>query len=236
VKAPIVIQPQPGPAPPPAAAAPAGPSRDVVVHLRKGDKDAKALKELTGTVAAEVLGEPTAVIMAPDILKAAGKEFKGGENGVLKVQDVTRADNGAVDVRLELSPPSDSQPMSGAVGPVGGYAPAGTRPIRRGAAVPPAPGGPAGGVAIGIVAPPPPGGSMPAAAGYGLSGLSLLDDKGEAFQPAGCRAEPGPDGGVRWVLTFTPQKGQGDAAKLVYRARKSVAVDVPFTLKDVPLP
>ena len=37
------------------------------------------------------------------------------------------------------------------------------------------------------------------------------------------------------VLIFKPEKDQ-EPAKLVYTARKVLSVDVPFTLKDVPMP
>src|SRR5262249_21492314 len=36
-------------------------------------------------------------------------------------------------------------------------------------------------------------------------------------------------------LTFQPEDGQEEAARLVYTGRRSALVEVPFTLKDVPL-
>ena len=41
---------------------------------------------------------------------------------------------------------------------------------------------------------------------------------------------------VEHVLTFQAKKGQADGAKLVYRASRTINLNVPFTLKDVPLP
>ncbi len=47
-------------------------------------------------------------------------------------------------------------------------------------------------------------------------------------------------GGQMFVITYTflcqPGKDQGQPAKLVYSGRKRVTIDIPFTLKDVPLP
>ena len=37
-------------------------------------------------------------------------------------------------------------------------------------------------------------------------------------------------------LTFQPQKEQGEAVQLVLNGTRTVVIDVPFTLKDVPLP
>src|SRR5262249_5358333 len=42
------------------------------VRLKKGDKEAKSLKELTGTLTAQVLAEPEIHITVDNILKASG--------------------------------------------------------------------------------------------------------------------------------------------------------------------
>jgi hypothetical protein len=42
--------------------------------------------------------------------------------------------------------------------------------------------------------------------------------------------------GTEYVLTCQPQKGQGEPAKLVYTVSQSVTIDIPFTLRNVPLP
>jgi hypothetical protein len=227
----------------------------VAVHLKKGDKAAKSLKELTGTVSAHVLSEPTAIISATEILKAAGKEFKGGENGLLKIVEVSKDANGQVIVKVEMTPPTDSVPANGPVnGPFIGPRPILPKgavpapvplpaPTAPPAAVPPgAAGGAAagGGVAIGIAIAP---GAIVVGPGFGFNGggagLSLQDDKGNAFTQVGMQTQyiKGPAGlSLQYILTFQPQKDQGDAAKLVYMGRKSVAVEIPYTLKDVTLP
>ena len=125
----------------PVPASPTGQSglqQDVVVHLKKGDKAAKALTELSGTVTATVLGETAPVITATDILKANGKVFKGGDNGQIKVADVSTNDNGQITIHLELQEPTDFVPVgNGAVGPIF------RRPIRRLPLAVPAPARPA---------------------------------------------------------------------------------------------
>lgn len=65
---------------------------------------------------------------------------------------------------------------------------------------------------------------------------TLVDDKGQAYQLVDTET-PESRGGLREViLTFLQKKGQGEPAKLEFRARRGVVVDLPFTLKDVPLP
>ncbi len=76
----------------------------------------------------------------------------------------------------------------------------------------------------------------------GAAGLALLDDKGHVIKEIGNQMQNQVTvvNGVAMVtqslyLTFQPEKDQAPA-KLVYNARKLLSVDVPFTLKDVPLP
>ncbi|HEY7158134.1 MAG TPA: HEAT repeat domain-containing protein [Gemmataceae bacterium] len=92
-----------------------------------------------------------------------------------------------------------------------------------------------GGFAAGAIA-------APAFAGP-VNGLSVQDAKGNTLAvrmgPMQFRMVQGAGGNV-FVATYTllcePGKEQGEPAKVVYLGRKRVTVDVPFTLKDVPLP
>jgi hypothetical protein len=87
------------------------------------------------------------------------------------------------------------------------------------------------------------GGAAPAFVGP-MNGLSVQDDKGKALPiqmgPMQARVIQGAGNVNTFLLTYTltcePGKDQGDPAKVVYLGRKRVTVDVPFTLKDVPLP
>ncbi len=67
--------------------------------------------------------------------------------------------------------------------------------------------------------------------------FNLLDDKGKPFLTVkaistGVRAGAGHE----YELVYEPEKGQGGAAKFVYSDRRTLFIEVPFTLKDVPLP
>ncbi len=202
----VVIMPFPGPG---MSIGAGSLQQDTVVHLKKGDKASKSLSEWSGTIGAHILTEATPVITADDILKVkSGATFKGGENGQLTIADVAKNPNGQVTIRVQLQPPTDSVPAGGG------------NPInvpRRGRGV----------------------GAWNM---QGAAGLALLDDKGHVIKEVGNQMQNQVTvvNGVATVtqslyLTFQPEKDQAPA-KLVYNARKVLSVDVPFTLKDVPLP
>jgi hypothetical protein len=73
----------------------------------------------------------------------------------------------------------------------------------------------------------------------GPNGISLVDDKGNTIPPTGYQVEFAQNQGNltgQSVMTFQVQKGQGQPAKLIFSASKSVTIDIPFTLKDITLP
>jgi hypothetical protein len=91
-----------------------------------------------------------------------------------------------------------------------------------------------GGVAI--------GGGMPMMAGT-LNGLSIQDAKGKAlqWQVQQTQVRGLQQGGVFtqvWVYTLVipHDKDKDKPAKVVYLGRKRTTIDIPFALKDVPLP
>src|SRR5207253_9039621 len=92
---------------------------------------------------------------------------------------------------------------------------AGARGIRRG----PVPG---------MLVPP------PVAAGQ----LALLDAGGRKLPVADSSSPALSADGKSWEFTlhYRPSPGQGEPSRLIYTGRCSTTVEVPFTLKDVPLP
>lgn len=235
------------------------------VRLKKGEKAAKSLKELSGTVTAQLLTAPQAVITADNVLKSNGKTFKGADEGSIKILDVSKGDNGTVTVRFELEQPTNVFPANG-----GGFgiAPGGiqlqplpaqpvqARVVPRGALnAAPAQAQPAvvqvqgnGGAvfqvqvqaqpAIGIAVGP--GGMVTSQVGF--NGVALLDEKDHAVpvlvqQQVGFKpVQPGQKNVQEYVFVFQLEKGQGDNLKLAFLGRKQTTVDIPFTLKDVTLP
>lgn len=212
----------------------------VQVPLKKGEKASKALKEASGSIAARVLTAPSNAISANDVLKAAGKTFKGKDGGSIKVIEATKDETGRVKVRFEFEQPADMMPASlPGTTPPPTPRPAGARLMPT---APPLPGG-------GVLLPPGAPGIEVITdatgavwfgnpnANAGTNGLSLLDDKGNPLSQVGMSMtlRTPPRGTHReYTLVFQTQKGQ-EAAQLVFTGRKVVNVDVPFTLKDIVL-
>jgi hypothetical protein len=233
------------------------------IHLKKGEKTAKALKELSGTVTAQLLTAPQAVVTADNVLKNSGKTFKGADEGSIKVLDVSKGENGTVTIRFELEQPTNVLPANGGGwGMPGGIQiqplPAAPRAVPQGALNPlPAPAQPVvaqiqanGGVvvrqvqmqgqnAIGFAVAGPGGMMMPLA---GSNGIALLDDKNNPVpvlvqQQIGWRpVQAGQKNVQEHIFVFQLEKGQSEEMKLVFLGRKQTTIDIPFTLKDVPLP
>jgi hypothetical protein len=221
-----------------------GPGSAGVYHfttarLGKGGKESKSLKELAGTIEARVLGGVEQMIVADDLMKAAGKAFKGKRGGEIKVTAVNKQPDGTVQVVFELDQPADVVPDMTAPARGAGPGPA------AGAAMPPAAPVPAGGrvrVARGA------GGAVvwaPVAIGPGGqvlgAGLALLDDKGNVLpatiSPNWARrgVVPAGAGPGEYVATYRPQMGGPEPAKLVFTGRRQAQVSVPFKLENVEL-
>jgi hypothetical protein len=172
-------------------------------HLPEG---VKKVKELHGTVAAEVLTPMMPLITIDNILDAAGKTADGRDGGNIKVSEVKRDDKGQVIIDVTLEKPPLAPPvfvgrrmrvMRG-----GGYAEERGNDVNT----------------VGRF-------------------LSLVDEKGQGFKLAAVEEKPTEAvGAVEYLLTFQPPEGAAAAAKLSYLGRKKTTIDVPFVLKDVPVP
>jgi hypothetical protein len=189
--------------------------QQVPVRLKVANKASKLLKELSGVIAAEVRTPPEPLMTVDNILKAAGKTAKGPTGGSLTVHEVARQDDGQIKVRVELEPPTD--PNTNGANIFGG----GAIQIRGQGIVM------INGVRIGGNS----GGDL---------GLSLVDAKCEKFLHSNTLAtQLRVNNNVvthEATLLFKPQPGQGEPAKLVYTTTRPVIIEIPFTLKDVPLP
>jgi RNA polymerase sigma factor (sigma-70 family) len=205
-----------------------------LLRLKKGEKPAKTLKQLKGTLTAEVFGPIKPFLTVENLLKAAGKTLTGKDGGSLEVLEVARGDGDEITVKLALDPPSDMA--------TGGTVTAGVVAV---AAVPalPAPGGALPPPAPPAKVPPPP---APAAGAVALGvpvnnqdvEISLVDAKGKPVEMTNHTVSyRGGDKGFTHMHEFTLRlpKDQ-DTVKLIFSGRRLATIDVPFTLTDVPLP
>ena len=85
------------------------------IQLKKGEKAAKTLKEVSGVINAQIMAPAQPIITVDNIMKMAGKEVKGKDGGLIKMVDVTRAANDQVRVRFEFEAPGNAgNPFGGA--------------------------------------------------------------------------------------------------------------------------
>jgi hypothetical protein len=242
-----------------------GVNPQVPVQFKKGEKAARSLKELKGVLSAQLLSEPKPMITADNLAKAAGKTFKGAEGGSIKILEIKTDEQKNKILRFEFEQPQLDNVvpfMAPAINaPLQRLRPAGPLPP---ALPPPAP--PKDGPAFAAQAPaaqPPAlpvqgqvrikgGGQAVIAIGQGggpilmgaVNGLAVQDDKGNTLpvqmgqQQFQMLQQPGGGNVVTAIYTLIcpPGKDQGEPAKLVYLGRKRVTIDIPFALKDVPLP
>jgi hypothetical protein len=234
-----------------------GVHQQIPVYIKKGEKASKSLKEISGVIKADVLSEPKAVITTDDVFKSANKTFKGGEKGEIKIIEATKAENGQVQVKIEMTQPQDYVPAGGngvgVWGQGGGFGGGGIQiqplppmPIQPGIQLPQGFQVQAVQVQqiqiqvqgnVQVIQAQPAIAVLPARVG---NGLSAIDDKGNAIpvtlQQRAVKDPNNPNGiRVETVAIFQLEKGQ-DVAKLVWSGSKSVTVEVPFTLKNVTLP
>ena len=170
------------------------------------------LKEVKGVVAAQVETPPQALITVENLFTAAGKTFLGKDGESLKLLEASRQVGGDVQVQLELIDSSSANAQW---------------VMRRGIMRPRRPGfgmGRRGGL-IEDNTPPP--------------NLLLQDAEGHNFP---LRNRDRDDVGIRGnglvreiTLTYCGGLGLGEPKKLVYSGRRTIIVEIPFTLKDVPL-
>jgi hypothetical protein len=213
-----------------------GASLHTSIRLKKGEKQAKTLKQLKGTLTAEVLGPIMPIISVDDLLDAAGKTFKGHDGSSLEVLELVKGEDGEITVKLALDPPADFTPGIAAAGvavvaPALGGAPGAVQAPLPAAKLPPAPAAPAGG-AIAL------GGLVEIPANAQAREISLVDGHGKAVQTT--RHSLNFRGGDKgWThmhqFTFRLPKDQ-ETIKLIFSGRRPASIELPFTLKDVPLP
>jgi hypothetical protein len=210
-------------------------SHQASVQLKKGDKEAKSLKELKGTITANLLTEAEPMIVAYNL--KSGASYKGKQGGFIKILDVKSADEETT-VRLEFEQPPFDKVMPAQQNFMNVFQGGGVAPMRIQAA--PAAGKmpvPLGAVQGQIAVK----GGMPFMGSF--NGLSVLDDKGTMLPvqvQMENRFQQQPGGAFKQTTTYTlscrREKDRRQPAKVVYLGRKRVTVDVPFAFTDVPLP
>jgi len=194
---------------------PTGSDGPLGIKVRKGPLAGNMLRELTGSVGAQVrVTEPLIVIENPT---TAGKSESRSPHGVaLAVNEIDKTARGDMRFSVRLSFAPDVQPGQGA------------QLVARAAA---------GLGAFGL-------NPQQLTAPLGTSefcGLSLVDAKGRKFEVGQAQQDLTQFGPQGWTYNITvafrtTAEGMGEPAKLVFTGSRPTLIEVPFTLKDVPLP
>jgi hypothetical protein len=172
----------------------------VPVRLRKGEQEARSLKEVSGTLTASIQSPPLEVVVVKDPLKAQGRTFAGEFKGSIKVLKAAN-DGGALRLVIDVTPPEKVVPDHNPHKLV-------TRTV------------------------------LPFSKDAGplftgpVNGLALISDNGVVLA---CHLKLQRGSTSEFEIVCPPDREAGAPARLVFLARKAATVDIPFTLKDVPL-
>lgn len=182
----------------------------LAVRLQKGDRQTKVIKELKGSVTAQVRTAPQEMMVVENLLEAKGKKATC-DGGSLEILKVTKNADGSISLDVKVETPTGVQPIN--------------------------PGTVNGGVAAPAVMLPIGGARRPAYAG-GYNGLTVTDAKGNRLPMAVTRNAGVRVGNQAAEYTFqiVPQENHGPPEKLTYTGSSVLSVDIPFTLKDVQTP
>lgn len=174
--------------------------RRQLIRLKAGEKPSRRLKELTGTLSAQVLGPPETLLTVDKVLDAVNTEVKGANGERLQVVEARRGSDGSVSITIVLE-----CPMAAIIPYVG------TLPHDDNAGQ----------------------------ASSGTCGLLVTDAEGKRIrEDIGALprfAKEGDKTMASYRATFTCRKGRGEPAKVVFLGQRLANIDIPFTLKDVPL-
>jgi hypothetical protein len=180
--------------------------RQLPVTLQLAGRPSRSLRELSGVVGAYVRTQPEVVATIEDALKIGSRSLRGVDGTVLNV----RASQEDEMVRLQIdvvpaAPPVD--PLDGLGGRVNVLDR--VRMVEGSARTPTGPDNPT---------------------------LTLFDARGRPIRPVNSHFRENPnDARKTYTFVFLPGKDQPPPARLTYTARRFAFVEVPFTLKDVPL-
>jgi hypothetical protein len=183
------------------------------VRLRAGAQPSKMIQELQGTIAAQIQTPPEQLIAVSEVLKAKGKVVMGPDGASVSVVEATQGPDGQIDLRLEVKSPAISA-ANGAVFVRGGR----VRFVQVGA----------GRMIVDA-----------AKRSSGPSAFALVDAAGKKLEPKESENRSIlKDGDLtqEYRLRFPAQKGQGEAATLIYTGPRNTVIDIPFTLRNIPVP
>jgi hypothetical protein len=179
------------------------------VWLNRGERTSRVLREVRGTATVQVLTPDEPLLTVDDVLHATGKTYKGLDGSGMKVVEVRRDEGGAVYLRLHMELAGPGQVAWNANGRIILQV---NRNVRAW--------------------------NSRSAAEAAAAGLYLFDRASRPYRRGEAETTLAANGNafaLELRVKFYPEKDHGDPDRLIHLGKRSVLIDVPFTLKDVPL-
>jgi hypothetical protein len=185
---------------------PFGDARHIPIRFRLANGPSQRLQELRGVIAAQVR-KPPELLASVDISdEALGRNIPVAGSGTLKVGERRQTEEGGYQVQVTLALPAPELVSSGV-------------PARF------------------LVMPRIWWGPRTAPLSPEDAEFVLVDDRGQRFATTGAEVWGALGKGVShdFTLHYPALPDQARPARLLYHARRTVVVEIPFTLKDIPL-
>jgi hypothetical protein len=188
--------------------------RQIPISVVVDGKSVDKLGELSGVLCARVRTAPEALVSIEDVAKAIGKTHTAVDGGEVKVTECKREEDGLFKLKVELKSNQVLDPqvemMQMRMGRL--------KAIR-------------GGIMAQEMPKVPLSKDNPS-----MVPFKLVNGKGQALEFVNGEMEMGATNDSRvYTLVYKPAANDTAPAKLEYMGRREVIIEVPFTLKDVPL-
>jgi hypothetical protein len=184
----------------------------VPIHFLKAQKESKSIQMLEGKLILQVLDDSKPILEITNIEKEVGKKIEGRSGAWLKINECGKDAKGFHSLRIEYDIPADAV--------------AANNRIQLGNI----------GVQNNIIIQ---NGQFNMVRGVGpanLGGFKILDVEGKALTPSSSSTsmQVGPGGTKRSINVTYPANSKAPS-KIIYEGGTPIAVEVPFSLKLVPL-
>jgi len=186
----------------------------VPIHFLKAQKESKSIQMLEGKLILQVFDDSKPILEITNIEKEVGKKIEGKSGAWIKINECKKNTKGSHSLRIEYDIPADADPANAQNDWVQF---GGNNWVKNGVAV-------ANGMFLDMVC------------GVDLGGFIVFDVEGKALTPesssSSIRLGPGGPKGSRNVTYPANSK---PPFKIVYEGGTPTTVEVPFSLKLVPL-
>ena len=184
----------------------------VPIHFLKAQKDSKSIQMLEGKLILQVLDDSKPILEITNIEKEVGKKIEGKSGAWLKINECGKDAKGSHSLRIEYDIPADAVAANNRI-QLGNIRVQNNIVIQNGQ--------------FNIV-----GGAAPA----NLGDFKIFDAEGKTLTPnsSSTSVQIGPGGTKRSINVTYPANSKAPF-KIIYEGGTTIAVEVPFSLKLIPL-